>query len=68
MNLKVLQHFEIFAVKTGVTRLVAETREGSFGLLPHRRASVAAVAPGLLIYEAAAEGEGDGAVEGGGPV
>jgi F0F1-type ATP synthase epsilon subunit len=32
MNLKVLLPFQIFAEKTGVSRMVAETREGSFGL------------------------------------
>ena len=57
MNLKVLLPFEIFAEKTGVKRIVAETREGSFGLLPHRRDCVTALAPGILIYETAAEGE-----------
>ena len=36
MNLKVLLPFRIFAEETGVLRIVAETREGSFGLLPHR--------------------------------
>ena len=46
MNLKVLLPFEIFADKTGVSRIVAETREGSFGLLPHRLDCVAALAPG----------------------
>ena len=38
-------------------RIVAETREGSFGLLPHRLDCVAALAPGILIYETEAEGE-----------
>jgi F-type H+-transporting ATPase subunit epsilon len=38
-------------------RIVAETHEGSFGLLPHRRDCVAALAPGILIYETKAEGE-----------
>ena len=33
MNLKILL---LFADKTGVSRIVAETSEGSFGLLPHR--------------------------------
>ncbi|MCU0784899.1 MAG: F0F1 ATP synthase subunit epsilon [Verrucomicrobia bacterium] len=33
MNLKVLLPFQVFAEKTGVSRIVAETREGSFGLL-----------------------------------
>jgi F-type H+-transporting ATPase subunit epsilon len=57
MNLKVLLPFQIFAEKTGVVRIVAETHEGSFGLLPHRRDCVAALAPGILIYETKAEGE-----------
>jgi len=57
MNLKVLLPFRIFAEETGVLRIVAETREGSFGLLPHRLDCVAALAPGILIYENEAEGE-----------
>jgi len=57
MNLKVLLPFGIFAEKTGVSRIVAETRQGSFGLLPHRLDCVAALAPGILIYEEGAEGE-----------
>ena len=57
MNLKILLPFQIFAEKTGVTRIVAETREGSFGLLPHRLDCVAALAPGILIYEDEAEDE-----------
>ena len=57
MNLKVLLPFGIFAEKTGVSRIVAETREGSFGLLPHRLDCVAALTPGILIYENEEEGE-----------
>ena len=57
MNLKVLLPFKIFAEKTGVSRIVAESREGSFGLLPHRLDCVAALAPGILIFETEAEGE-----------
>lgn len=57
MNLKVLLPFRVFAEKTGVARIVAETREGSFGLLPHRLDCVAALAPGILVYENEAEGE-----------
>ena len=57
MNLKILLPFEIFADKAGVSRIVAETREGSFGLLPHRLDCVAALAPGILTYENSAEGE-----------
>jgi F-type H+-transporting ATPase subunit epsilon len=51
MNLKVLLPFQVFAEKTDVTCIVAETREGSFGLLPHRRDCVAALVPGILIYQ-----------------
>jgi F-type H+-transporting ATPase subunit epsilon len=57
MNLKVLLPFRIFAEKTGVIRIVAETREGSFGILPRRLDCVAALAPGILIYENEIEGE-----------
>jgi len=57
MSLKVLLPFGIFADKTGVSRIVAETPEGSFGLLPRRLDCVAAIAPGILIYENQAEGE-----------
>ncbi len=57
MTLKILLPFRIFAEKTGVSRIVAETREGSFGLLPHRLDCVAALAPGILIYENQTEGE-----------
>ncbi|OYW77493.1 MAG: F0F1 ATP synthase subunit epsilon [Verrucomicrobia bacterium 12-59-8] len=60
MNLKILLPFQIFADKTGVKRIVAETREGregSFGLLPHRQDCIAALSPGILVYETAAEGE-----------
>ncbi|RCX32745.1 F-type H+-transporting ATPase subunit epsilon [Thioalbus denitrificans] len=57
MTLKVLLPFQIFAEKTGVSRIVAETPEGAFGLLPHRLDCVAALAPGILIYETDLEGE-----------
>ena len=57
MNLKILLPFQIFAEKTGVSRIVAETSEGSFGLLPHRLDCVAALAPGILVYENEEEGE-----------
>lgn len=57
MNLKVLLPFQVFAEETGVSRIVAETRAGSFGLLPHRLDCVAALTPGLLIYETGVDGE-----------
>ena len=57
MNLKILLPFRIFAEKNGVSRIVAETPKGSFGLLPRRLDCVAAIAPGILIYENQGEGE-----------
>ena len=57
MNLKVLLSFQVFAEVSGVSRIVAETREGSFGLLPHRLDCVAALAPGILVYQHEAEAE-----------
>jgi F-type H+-transporting ATPase subunit epsilon len=57
MNLQILLPFQIFVAKIGVSRIVAETREGSFGLLPHRLDCVAALAPGILTYETPADGE-----------
>jgi len=57
MRLKVLLPFEVFADEPQVSRIVAEAREGSFGLLPRRLDCVAALAPGILIYETEAAGE-----------
>lgn len=57
MNLKLLLPFEVFAEKTGVSRIVAETRQGSFGLLPRRLDCVLALVPGIFIYETQAQGE-----------
>ena len=57
INLKVLLPYEIYAMKTDVSRVVAETHEGSFGLLPHRLDCIAALSPGILVYESEAEGE-----------
>ena len=57
MNLKILLPFQVLAEKSGVSRIVAETREGSFGLLPHRLDCVAALVPGILIYETESDAE-----------
>jgi len=57
MNLKVLLPFQIFAEKTGVSRIVVETRQGSVGLLPHRLDCVAALSPGILTYSSESDGE-----------
>lgn len=65
MNLKILLPFKVFAEKSDVLRVVSETSAGSFGFLPHRRDGVAALEPGILIYETAADGEVFVAVDGG---
>jgi F-type H+-transporting ATPase subunit epsilon len=57
MHLEVLLPSGVFVDRTGVSRIVAETPEGSFGLLPHRRDCVAALAPGILVYQGEAESE-----------
>jgi F-type H+-transporting ATPase subunit epsilon len=50
MNLCILLPFKIFARLENVSRIVAETLQGSFGLLPHRLDCVAALVPGILSY------------------
>ena len=57
MNLKILLPFQVFAEKAGVSRVVADTRAGSYGFLPHRLDCVAALVPGILIYEIEAGNE-----------
>ena len=51
MNLKILLPHQVFADLKGIKRIVAETFQGSFGILPHRLDCAAALAPGILIYE-----------------
>jgi F-type H+-transporting ATPase subunit epsilon len=57
MTLKVLLPFEVFAQEQGVSRIVFETAQGAFGLLPQRLDCVAALAPGILIFETVSDGE-----------
>ena len=57
MSLKILLPFQVFAEVAGVARIVAEARDGSFGLLPRRLDCVAALAPGILAYETQSNGE-----------
>jgi F-type H+-transporting ATPase subunit epsilon len=57
MTLKILLPSQVFAEKTGVLRIVAETQEGSFGLLPHRLDCVAALVPGIFSYQTESDGE-----------
>lgn len=51
MNLRVLLPYKVFADIKDVSRVVMETSEGSYGLLPHRLDCVAALVPGILTYE-----------------
>jgi F-type H+-transporting ATPase subunit epsilon len=57
MKLKVLLPFQVFAEINGVKRIVAETPQGSFGLLPHRLDCIAVLEPGILTYETERAGE-----------
>lgn len=57
MNIKILLPFQVFAEKKDVMRIVAETYEGSFGILPNRLDCVAALSPSILTYETQSEGE-----------
>jgi len=57
MQLRILLPSRIFSVIENVTRIVAEARHGSFGILPQRLDCVAALAPGILTYATPAAGE-----------
>jgi F-type H+-transporting ATPase subunit epsilon len=63
MHLKILLPFGIAADMTDVLRIVAETRSGSFGILPRRRDCVASLTPGILVFETRADGEAYAAVD-----
>lgn len=56
MNLKILLPFGVFATKVGVSRIIVDTGTGSVGILPHRLDFVAAISPGILMYEIGDEG------------
>jgi F-type H+-transporting ATPase subunit epsilon len=57
MHLEILLPFHVFNIENGVRRIVAQTHAGSFGLLPHRLDCVAALTPGILMYESAEQEE-----------
>ena len=56
MTIKILLPFRIFAIAINVKRIVAETGEGSFGILPQRLDCVAALVPGIFTYETETDG------------
>ncbi|WP_339560908.1 F0F1 ATP synthase subunit epsilon [Pseudomonas sp. EA_65y_Pfl1_P113] len=51
MTLKVLLPFEVFAEETQVSRMVVDTAQGAFGLLPQRLDCVASLVPGILSFQ-----------------
>ena len=56
MNLKILLPFKVFATLQNVKQIVAETSGGQYGFLPQRLDCVAALVPGILMYESAEAG------------
>jgi F-type H+-transporting ATPase subunit epsilon len=65
MQLRILLPFGLFASVADVTRIVAVTPAGSFGLLPHRLDCATVLAPGLLSYSTTTTGEVHLAVDSG---
>ncbi len=57
MKLKILLPAQVFLKTSSVSRIVAETQEGCFGILPRRLDCVAVMCPGILVYENDREGE-----------
>ncbi|MEP6751009.1 MAG: F0F1 ATP synthase subunit epsilon [Bacteroidota bacterium] len=51
MHLKILLPFKVFADINNVSNIVMETSNGSYGLLPQRLDCVAALVPGIFMYE-----------------
>lgn len=65
MNLKILLPYRVFTEQSEVLRIVAESQDGWFGLLPRRLDCITALTPGILIYETVAAGEVTVAVDAG---
>jgi F-type H+-transporting ATPase subunit epsilon len=57
MQLKILLPDRVYGEIADVTRIVAEARGGSFGILPHRLDCVAALKPGILTYATGIAGD-----------
>lgn len=56
MSLKILLPFKVFAELKNVKRIVTETSGGQYGFLPQRLDCVAALVPGILMYESTSGG------------
>ena len=56
MNLKVMLPYRVFAEIKQINRIVVETSEGFYGFLPKRMDCVAALVPGIFMYETASDG------------
>lgn len=57
MHLKILLPYKVFADRQDISRIVAVSHEGSFGLLPRRLDCVVTLSAGILVYETEAEDE-----------
>ena len=57
MSLKILLPFQVLLDTQDVTRIVAETKAGLFGILPHRLDCAALLVPGIVTYETVEKGE-----------
>ena len=57
MLLKILLPSKVFAEEEKVLRIIAESQDGSFGILPRRLDCVSTLVPGILTYQTAEQGE-----------
>lgn len=57
IHLKILLPYKVFADRQDISRIVAVSPEGSFGLLPRRLDCVVPLSAGILVYQTAAEDE-----------
>lgn len=57
MTLKILLPFQVLLETREVSRIVGETKKGSFGLWPQRLDCAALLVPGIVTYESKTEGE-----------
>lgn len=57
MRLLILLPYAVFTDEPAVTRIVAETDDGAFGLLPNRLDCAAALVPGILSYATQTQAE-----------